>query len=72
MRTGGVITAAAAHPLTEEDRFNLLCDALALCPDCRALLRAYAANAMRSPMQIVRDMLWNFLGDWPHGRGCPT
>lgn len=64
--------APAESPISDEERrFRLLVEALGLCDECAAMMRSYLASAGRTFDQVIREVFWDWFGDWNHGGGCP-
>ncbi len=55
----------------EEDHLALLAAALDLCPACQKLIAEFAGTSGYTPRQMIRDILWRWLRNWPHATGCP-
>lgn len=55
-----------------EDRLTMLVAALELCSECRRDLTAFASARGMDLFTLIREAIWNWYGQWPHGDGCPT
>lgn len=58
--------------LTYEQRLKMLKAALGICDECWPDFMRFAANQGSGDIfEKVRQVVWGWWGEWPHGLGCP-
>jgi hypothetical protein len=56
---------------TYDERLRMLAAAMDFCPDCQREMDSFARQQGKDVFTLIREVIWKWYGQWPHGAGCP-
>ncbi len=54
-----------------QERLKMINAAMEFCPECQRELAKFASDKGTDVFGLIREVIWKWYGQWPHGEGCP-